>query len=173
MNAIDERAIGRVSNSRYYSAENVRTREQKSCPMLSVASSQTKTSFPPRWWADVMKDVRSPISVGPESVLMDIGFKSEGTIQLSEFPDPDNVNVDDTIDVLIEVVEDQDGMIVLSKTKADKIKNWAKIQSLYEDNQLVEGKIVRKVKGGFKVDIGLDAFLPASQIARRPVGLLK
>ncbi len=110
------------------------------------------------------------VSVGPDSVLVDIGFKSEGMIQLSEFSDPKSVIVDAEVDVLIEMVEDQDGMIVLSKTKADKIKNWAKIQTLFEDNELVEGKIIRKVKGGFKVDIGLDAFLPASQIARRPVG---
>jgi small subunit ribosomal protein S1 len=110
------------------------------------------------------------VSVAQDSVLVDIGFKSEGTIQLNEFPEPDKVQVGDEIDVLIEVAEDQDGMIVLSKTKADKIKNWAKIQEKYENNELVEGKIIRKVKGGFKVDIGLDAFLPASQIARRPVG---
>ena len=110
------------------------------------------------------------VSIGSDSVLVDIGFKSEGTIALGEFPDPRGLNVDDEIDVLIEVVEDQDGMVVLSKNKADKIKNWAKIQTLFEENKLVEGKIVRKVKGGFKVDIGLDAFLPASQIARRPVG---
>ncbi|RJP19537.1 MAG: 30S ribosomal protein S1 [Candidatus Abyssobacteria bacterium SURF_5] len=112
----------------------------------------------------------SIVSVGPDYVLVDIGYKSEGTIHLSEFSEPDQVKVGDEVDVLIEIAEDQDGMIVLSKTKADKIKNWAKIQKLFEDNQLVEGKIVRKVKGGFKVDIGLDAFLPASQIARRPVG---
>jgi len=110
------------------------------------------------------------VYVGPDSVLVDIGYKSEGTIPLSEFLEPDAIQVGDEIDVLIEVAEDQDGMIVLSKMKADKIKNWAKIQKLFEDNKLVEGKIVRKVKGGFKVDIGLDAFLPASQIARRPVG---
>jgi small subunit ribosomal protein S1 len=110
------------------------------------------------------------VSISNDYVLVDIGYKSEGTIPLAEFSDPNDVKVDDEIDVLIEIAEDQDGMIVLSKTKADKIKNWAKIQKLFEDNQLVEGKIVRKVKGGFKVDIGLDAFLPASQIARRPVG---
>jgi small subunit ribosomal protein S1 len=110
------------------------------------------------------------VSIGADSVLVDIGFKSEGTIQLGEFSDPDSIKVGDEVDVLIEVVEDQDGMIVLSKNKADKIKNWAKIQTLFEENKLVAGKIVRKVKGGFKVDIGLDAFLPASQIARRPVG---
>ncbi|GAB4346502.1 MAG: 30S ribosomal protein S1 [Candidatus Abyssubacteria bacterium] len=110
------------------------------------------------------------VSIGSDSALIDIGFKSEGTIPLSEFPEPEAIKVGDELDVLIEIAEDQDGMIVLSKTKADKIKNWAKIQKLYEDNNLVEGKIVRKVKGGFKVDIGLDAFLPASQIARRPVG---
>ncbi|MBI5117204.1 30S ribosomal protein S1 [Candidatus Poribacteria bacterium] len=110
------------------------------------------------------------VSVGPDSVLVDIGFKSEGTISLSEFLDPSEIHVGDEVDVLIEIAEDQDGMIVLSKMKADKIKNWAKIQRLFEENQLVEGRIIRKVKGGFKVDIGLDAFLPASQIARRPVG---
>ncbi len=110
------------------------------------------------------------VSIGSDSVLVDIGFKSEGTISLTEFPEPDKLQVGDDLDVLIEVAEDQDGMIVLSKTKADRIKNWAKVQKLYEENELVEGKIVRKVKGGFKVDIGLDAFLPASQIARRPVG---
>jgi small subunit ribosomal protein S1 len=110
------------------------------------------------------------VSIGAETVLVDIGFKSEGTISLSEFSDPDSMVVDGEVDVLIEMVEDQDGMIVLSKTKADKIKNWAKIQERFENEELVEGKIVRQVKGGFKVDIGLDAFLPASQIARRPVG---
>ncbi len=110
------------------------------------------------------------VSVGPDFVLVDIGYKSEGTIHLAEFPDPSALKVGDELDVLIEIAEDQDGMIVLSKTKADKIKHWAKIQKLFEQNELVEGKIVRKVKGGFKVDIGLDAFLPASQIARRPVG---
>jgi small subunit ribosomal protein S1 len=113
------------------------------------------------------------VSIGSDSALIDIGFKSEGTIPLNEFPDPRAIHVGDELDVLIEIAEDQDGMIVLSKTKADKIKNWAKIQKLYEDNQLVEGKVIRKVKGGFKVDIGLDAFLPASQIARRPVGDLE
>jgi small subunit ribosomal protein S1 len=110
------------------------------------------------------------VFVGSDSVLVDIGYKSEGTISLSEFIDPSEIHVGDELDVLIEVAEDQDGMIVLSKMKADKIKNWSIIQRLFEDNQLVEGRIIRKVKGGFKVDIGLDAFLPASQIARRPVG---
>jgi len=110
------------------------------------------------------------VSVGSDTVLVDIGFKSEGTISISEFPEPNKVKVGDELDVLIEMVEDQDGMIVLSKTKADKIKNWTKIQKLFDENEVVEGKIVRKVKGGFKVDIGLDAFLPASQIARRPIG---
>jgi small subunit ribosomal protein S1 len=110
------------------------------------------------------------VSIGTDSVLVDIGFKSEGTISLAEFPEPDSLKVGDELEVLIEVAEDQDGMIVLSKMKADRIKNWAKVQKLFEENELVAGKIVRKVKGGFKVDIGLDAFLPASQIARRPVG---
>ncbi|HOF40018.1 MAG TPA: S1 RNA-binding domain-containing protein, partial [Candidatus Hydrogenedentes bacterium] len=101
-------------------------------------------------------------------VLVDIGYKSEGAIPIYEFPNPAAIAIGDEFDVYIEHPEDEDGMPVLSKTKADKIKNWAHIQEVYEKDGVIEGRIVRRVKGGLKVDIGVDAFMPASQLTWRP-----
>ena len=110
----------------------------------------------------------SVVAVSGDAVLVDIGWKSEGVVSRSEWPDPQNIPVDEAVDVLIERMENEDGMVVLSKQKADRIKNWTRIQDIYENNGTIEGRVVKKVKGGLKVDIGLDAFLPASQVARRP-----
>ena len=101
-------------------------------------------------------------------VLVDIGYKSEGAIPIYEFPNPASIVIGDEFDVYIEQPEDDEGMPVLSKTKADKIKNWAHIQEVYEKDGVIEGRIVRRVKGGLKVDIGVDAFMPASQLTWRP-----
>ena len=101
-------------------------------------------------------------------VLVDIGYKSEGAIPIYEFPNPASITIGDEFDVYIEQPEDEEGMPVLSKTKADKIKNWALIQEVYERDGVIEGRIVRRVKGGLKVDIGVDAFMPASQLTWRP-----
>lgn len=110
------------------------------------------------------------IEVARDRVLVDIMYKSEGTVSLSEFQDGEEVNVGDEFDVFIEEPEGEDGTPVLSKIKADRIKNWTNIQKVYEDDGSIEGKITRRVKGGFKADIGLDAFLPASQVSLRPAG---
>ncbi len=101
-------------------------------------------------------------------VLVDIGYKSEGAIPIYEFPDPASIVIGDEFDVYIEQPEDDEGMPILSKTKADKIKNWAHIQEVYERDGVIQGRIVRRVKGGLKVDIGVDAFMPASQLTWRP-----
>jgi len=113
------------------------------------------------------------IEVSADRVLMDIGYKSEGSVQIDEFPDPGNVVVGDQFDVYIEAPEDENGMPVLSKLKADRIKNWTHIQRVYEEDGAIEGKIMRRVKGGLKVDIGIDAFMPASQLTWRPTGDLE
>lgn len=113
------------------------------------------------------------VEVGPDRVLMDIGYKSEGVVLVEEFPDPTSLAVGDTFDVYIEQPEDENGMPVLSKLKADRIKNWTHIQRVYEEDGVIEGKIVRRVKGGLKVDIGIDAFMPASQLTWRPTGDLE
>lgn len=108
------------------------------------------------------------VEVAEEYVLVDIGYKSEGVVSIDEFPDPKELVVGQEFDVFIEEPEDDDGMPVLSKVKADKIKNWAHIQEVYEQDGVIEGRIVRRVKGGLKVDIGIDAFMPASQLTWRP-----
>ena len=111
------------------------------------------------------------VSVSDDKVLVDINYKSEGVISRSEFPADMEINVDDQFDVFIEETEGEEGMPVLSKTKADRIKNWTKVQRAYDSDEVVQGKVVRRVKGGLKVDVsGLDSFLPASQIASRPAG---
>jgi small subunit ribosomal protein S1 len=112
------------------------------------------------------------IEVGPDYVLVDIGYKSEGAIPVHEFSDPRQLEPGQEFDVFIEEPEDEDGMPVLSKIKADKIKNWTHIQRIYEEDGVIEGRIVRRVKGGLKVDIGIDAFMPASQLTWRPTSNL-
>lgn len=108
-----------------------------------------------------------------DHVVVDIGYKSEGTIPLAEFGKNEDgqprVKVGDEIDVLLESYEDEEGLIVLSKEKADKLKVWDKISEACEKNELVEGTIVSRVKGGLSVDIGVKAFLPGSQVDLRPV----
>ena len=113
------------------------------------------------------------VEVGSDRVLMDIGYKSEGVVPIDEFSDPSIVKVGEQFDVYIEQPENEDGMPVLSKVKADRIKNWTHIQRVYEEDGVIEGKIVRRVKGGLKVDIGIDAFMPASQLTWRPTGDLE
>jgi small subunit ribosomal protein S1 len=105
------------------------------------------------------------LAVDDSIVVVDIGFKSEGTISLSEFSDPSEVEVGQEVEVYLENVEDQEGQIVLSKQKADFMRVWDRIKDAYDADQIVEGRLVRRIKGGIVVDLfGVDAFLPGSQI---------
>jgi small subunit ribosomal protein S1 len=104
------------------------------------------------------------IEVRPKEVLVDIGYKSEGVISGNEFDDIKVVKVGDEIDVLIEKLEDKDGMVVLSKEKAEFKKNWDKILTICNEGGTINGKVKAAVKGGLLVNIGVEAFLPASQI---------
>lgn len=99
-----------------------------------------------------------------EYVVVDIGYKSEGLIPLSEFENETNLQTGDEVEVLLERLEDKDGMVCISKNKADKLKNWERIVSQYQEGDVIKGTISRRIKGGMMVEIGLDAFLPASQI---------
>ena len=112
------------------------------------------------------------LSMDADHVQVDIGFKSEGLIPTWEFMDDDGtilVRVGDVVDVLVEEAEDEEGRIVLSKEKADRLKIWDEISRAYEADEPVEGTIVSRVKGGLSVDIGVKAFLPGSQVDLRPV----
>jgi len=104
------------------------------------------------------------IEVRPKEVLVDIGYKSEGSIPANEFDDIKAVNVGDKVDVLIEKLEDKDGMVVLSKEKAEFKRNWEQILATANEGATVKGKVRAAVKGGLIVNIGVEAFLPASQI---------
>src|SRR4051795_12520510 len=104
------------------------------------------------------------IEVRPKEVLVDIGYKSEGVIAGNEFDDIKVVKVGDEIDVLIEKLEDKDGMVVLSKEKAEFKQNWDKILTICNEGGTITGKVKAVVKGGLLVNIGVEAFLPASQI---------
>ncbi len=104
------------------------------------------------------------------SVLIDVGYKSEGFVSLSEFGYAGrDLKVGDEVDVYLETREDAEGQVVLSKEKANKIKVWDEVSRAYENNEEVKGVVVARVKGGLTVDIGLKAFLPGSQVDLRPV----
>ncbi|HET7586139.1 MAG TPA: 30S ribosomal protein S1 [Gemmatimonadaceae bacterium] len=103
-------------------------------------------------------------------VVLDIGFKSEGTVPLEEFKDHPDLKPGDEVEVLLEHLEDAEGSVVLSKKKADFMRVWERIRLAYENDEPVEGTLVKKIKGGVVVDLmGVDAFLPGSQIALRRV----
>jgi len=104
------------------------------------------------------------IEVRPKEVLVDIGYKSEGVVSLSEFNDPQAVKFGDEIDVLIEKLEDKEGMVILSREQAEFKKNWQKILTICNEGGTIEGKVKAVVKGGLLVNIGVEAFLPASQV---------
>jgi small subunit ribosomal protein S1 len=104
------------------------------------------------------------LEIRPREVLVDIGYKSEGVIPVSEFEDSDEVEVGDEVEVLLERLENEDGMVVLSKEKAAHKQNWDKIVKVFEGDGLIKGKVKAVVKGGLTVNIGVEAFLPGSQI---------
>ncbi|MFP6578987.1 MAG: S1 RNA-binding domain-containing protein, partial [Myxococcota bacterium] len=112
------------------------------------------------------------LSIDDDYVQVDIGFKSEGLVAAWEFMEEDGsmtIAVGDKVEVLIETVEGDDGRIVLSKEKAERLKIWDQISDAYEGDRSVEGTIISRVKGGLSVDIGVKAFLPGSQVDLRPV----
>jgi len=112
------------------------------------------------------------ISIDKDHVLVDIGYKSEGQIRLSEFKDEEgNVTAEmgDSVEVMVEWWDDEEERVVLSKEKAANIKTWDAIKNSYDEDGTVEGVISNRVKGGFSVDIGVQAFLPGSQADLRPI----
>jgi small subunit ribosomal protein S1 len=103
-------------------------------------------------------------------VIVDVGFKSEGIIPIDEFPPPINIKVGDPIDVYLEQIEDSNGALILSKQKADFMRVWDRIREVHDSGETIDGRIARRIKGGVVVDImGVDAFLPGSQISLRQV----
>ena len=110
------------------------------------------------------------IEISKGMATVDVGFNSEGIVQLHEFPEGGkSMAIGDEVEVFLERVEDNDGNVVLSKEKANKIKLWDELVNTYEADETIEGTVIAKAKGGLTVDIGLKAFLPGSQIDLRPI----
>ncbi|MFZ1288587.1 MAG: 30S ribosomal protein S1 [Melioribacteraceae bacterium] len=110
------------------------------------------------------------VGITDDNVVLDVGFKSDGTIPRSDFTATEEIKIGNDVDVVIESVEDEDGNLLLSKKRADFLKVWAKIIDAHENETILTGKILKRIKGGMVVDImGIESFLPGSQIDIRPV----
>jgi small subunit ribosomal protein S1 len=110
------------------------------------------------------------VHIGDTEVTVDIGFKSEGNVPLAEFKNRDELKVGDNIEVFLEAVENKDGVLVLSRKRADFMRIWERVTKSFETGEVLQGRCVRRIKGGIVVDLlGIDAFLPGSQIDVRPV----
>jgi len=119
---------------------------------------------------EVMKG--TVLKITDTDVIVDIGYKSEGVIPVAQFIDPGGqltIRVGEVIDVLLEDTEDMEGHIVLSKEKAERVKVWEEVEKAYNENSIIRGRVIERIKGGLSVDIGIRAFLPGSQIDVRPV----
>ncbi len=112
------------------------------------------------------------ISMDKDYVLVDVGYKSEGQIRVSEFYDEEgnlSTKVGDTVEVMIELWDEDEECVVLSKEKAEKVKIWEAVREIFEADSTIDGVITSRVKGGFSVDVGIQAFLPGSQADLRPI----
>jgi small subunit ribosomal protein S1 len=110
------------------------------------------------------------VAIGDTEVSVDIGFKSEGVVPIAEFTNRDDLKVGDEIEVFLESVENKDGQLVLSRKRADFMRIWERVTKSFETGEVLQGRCVRRIKGGIVVDLlGIDAFLPGSQIDVRPV----
>ncbi len=110
------------------------------------------------------------VRIQGDSIIIDIGFKSEGMIPKNEFHEDQVIEVGNEIEVVLESVEDREGNLVLSKQRADFLRIWEKVVSSFETGEILDGKIIKRIKGGMVVDLmGMEAFLPGSQIDVRPI----
>jgi small subunit ribosomal protein S1 len=128
-------------------------------------------------YSDSFRDVKEGelikgkiVRIQGDMVILDVGFKSEGAVPKLEFSNPDEMKIGREVEVVLESVEDQEGNLVLSKQRADFLKIWERVLRAHETGEIIQGKIVKRIKGGMVVDLmGMEAFLPGSQIDIRPI----
>ena len=131
------------------------------------------TALPPEYGASIRSFDPDTIlkgrivSVVNDEVVVDVGYKSEGILPISEFEDPSSIDPGDFVEVLLESVEDDSGSVVLSKRRADRLRGWERIVTTHKEGDVVKGRVTRKIKGGLLMDIGVPVFLPASQVSIR------
>ncbi|HEY5260346.1 MAG TPA: S1 RNA-binding domain-containing protein, partial [Rhabdochlamydiaceae bacterium] len=109
------------------------------------------------------------VELTKDFVVIDVGLKSEGLVPLAEFIDNDEIVLGNEVEVFLDQAEGEDGQIVLSREKARRLKQWEYIVNFCKEGSIVKGKVIRKVKGGLMVDIGMEAFLPGSQIDNKRI----
>lgn len=109
------------------------------------------------------------VEITKDHVVIDVGLKSEGLVPIEEFSDPSQLVLDGEVEVLLDQPEDDNGQIVLSREKAERLRQWEYILEHCEEGSIVKGRVLRKVKGGLMVDIGMEAFLPGSQIDNKRI----
>src|SRR5689334_12165078 len=109
------------------------------------------------------------VEITKDFVVIDVGLKSEGLVPISEFTDSSELFLDNIVEVFLDQTEGEDGQIVLSRDKARRLRQWENIVDNCTEGSIVTGKVIRKVKGGLMVDIGIEAFLPGSQIDNKRI----
>lgn len=109
------------------------------------------------------------VEITKDHVVVDVGLKSEGLVPIQEFSDPSQVYLDAEVEVFLDKAEDDNGQIVLSREKAERLRQWEYILKHCREGSIVKGRVIRKVKGGLMVDIGMEAFLPGSQIDNKRI----
>ena len=112
------------------------------------------------------------IEIRGDTIIVDVGYKSEGLIPAAEFRDRDgqvSVEVGDEVEVLLEKTEDQEGHVLLSRQKAERMRRWNEVEKSYKDGAVIKGRVIDRIKGGLTVDVGLRAFLPGSLVDIKPV----
>ncbi len=159
----NEKPVKRVSERVKYFNEDEYTQED-----IALLSKLYNESFKDIKEGEILAG--TIVGINDDAVVVDVGFKSDGTIPRSEFNATDEIKIGQSVDIVIESVEDEEGNLVLSKKRADFLKIWSKIIDAYENEKIIVGKILKRIKGGMVVDLmGIEAFLPGSQIDIRPV----
>ncbi len=191
---LDEKLDGHENNSESFGTEEAKeggnsTKSARNTSYLAMfeqvsAEELERGSVSDQKWDEVNEEIEAQTEILQEGkivkgtvyavtdkeVILDVGFKSEGTIPLSDFTKPEEIKRGDIFDVFLEKMENQDGLIVLSKEKADFLRAWDEIKSSYDHGRVVSTIVDRRIKGGLVVKLmGVDAFLPGSQIALRQV----
>ena len=154
-------------------SEEVRVYELKDLNKIQKDTEEDKRAIYESSLRDISQEQRiigTVVSVNEDEILMDVGFKSEGVINRDEFEEGEGPKVGDQIEVFVDVLEDEHGQMILSKKKADFMRVWERVRDIHDTGETIEGRITNRIKGGMVVDImGIDAFLPGSQIDIRPV----
>ena len=161
--AVKETKVKSVGKTRYFNEEDYSATEQMEFEELISKSFRNIRE------GEIIKG--KIVAIDGDNVVLEVGFKSDGLIPKSEFTATEELKIGNSVEIVIESKEDEEGNLVLSKKRADFLKMWEKVKDAFTNETVIQGKILKRIKGGMVVDImgGIEAFLPGSQIDIRPV----